>query len=368
MQLRIDSCFNIVFEWIPYDQFNYIKEIGKGGFAVVYSAIWKDGPLKYDIDKKTYTRVSNKKIALKCLNNSSNLIDKFLNEVKEYSINKKSDILNVYGISQNPDTNNFIIVLEYAEGGSFNNWINNNYKYFDWKNKIQTLLYIIEGLNGIHQNKKVHHDLHPGNILFLTKSLNTFNRKSLFISDMGLCEDVNNTSEVQSYGVISYMAPEVLRNEAYTQAADVYSFGMIMYFTATGKQPFVNRAHDYHLILEICEGIRPEISELEVPKCYVDLMKRCWDSNPDNRPNTTEIHELIESFFNFYNLYKKGDSNAIEIRKQFIEAEIYRKSHLSDSFKKIKHPQAIYTSQLVPNFFTEDFLKSEYLSCAILDK
>src|SRR5688500_14524952 len=106
------------------------------------------------------------------------------NFCKEYSICKKSDILNVYGISQNLDTNNFIIVLEYAEGGSFNNWINNNYKDFDWKNKIQTLLYIIEGLKGIHQNQKVHHDLHPGNILFLTKSLNTFNKKSLFISDM----------------------------------------------------------------------------------------------------------------------------------------------------------------------------------------
>jgi hypothetical protein len=81
MQLRINSCFNIVFEWIPYDQFNYIKEIGKGGFSTVYSAIWKDGPLKFDIDKKMYTRVSNKKIALKCLNNSQNLTDKFLNEV-----------------------------------------------------------------------------------------------------------------------------------------------------------------------------------------------------------------------------------------------------------------------------------------------
>jgi hypothetical protein len=59
MQLKINSCFNIVFEWIPYDQFNYIKEIDRGGFATVYSAIWKDGPLKYDIDKKTYMRLSN---------------------------------------------------------------------------------------------------------------------------------------------------------------------------------------------------------------------------------------------------------------------------------------------------------------------
>src|SRR5438034_11170406 len=43
MRLKINSCFNIVFEWIPYDQFNYIKKVGEGGFATVYSAIWKDG-------------------------------------------------------------------------------------------------------------------------------------------------------------------------------------------------------------------------------------------------------------------------------------------------------------------------------------
>jgi serine/threonine protein kinase len=82
MRLRVDSNFNIIFEWIPYNQFTYIKEIGKGGFATVYAAIWKDGPLKYDADKKIYTRVSNKKIALKCLNNLQNVTNKFLNEVQ----------------------------------------------------------------------------------------------------------------------------------------------------------------------------------------------------------------------------------------------------------------------------------------------
>jgi serine/threonine protein kinase len=81
MQSKINSCFNIVFEWIPYNQFNYVKEIGKGGFATVYSAIWKDGPLKYSVDKKVYTRVSNKKIALKSINDSQIITDKFLNEV-----------------------------------------------------------------------------------------------------------------------------------------------------------------------------------------------------------------------------------------------------------------------------------------------
>ena len=81
MQLKINRRSDIVFEWIPYNQFSNIKEIGRGGFATVYSAIWKDGPLKYNEDNEEYTRRSNYKVALKCLHNSQNITNKFLNEV-----------------------------------------------------------------------------------------------------------------------------------------------------------------------------------------------------------------------------------------------------------------------------------------------
>ncbi|CAB5393784.1 unnamed protein product [Rhizophagus irregularis] len=81
MQLKINSPSNIIFEWIPYNQFNGIKEIGKGGFAIVYSAIWNDGPLKYDTNRKEYTRISGTTIALKCLDNSQSITDEFINEV-----------------------------------------------------------------------------------------------------------------------------------------------------------------------------------------------------------------------------------------------------------------------------------------------
>ncbi|GES83229.1 kinase-like domain-containing protein [Rhizophagus clarus] len=357
-------------DYILVFQNDYCAEYGekycKGGFSTVYSAMWKDGPLKYFSKEEMCIRTSNKKVALKCIDGSANLNDKFLNEVKEYSIKKMDDILNVYGISQVPTTKNFIIVLEYAEGGSYRDWMNKNYKDFDWKNRIQTLLSIIKGLKGIHQNEKVHHDLHPGNILFLTKNLNIFSKKSLFISDMGLCKDVDNTNEVKIYGVLPYTAPEVLRSEAYTKKADIYSFSMIMYFTATGKQPFINCAHDGLLALDICNGTRPEISEKEAPKCYIELMKRCWDSNPDNRPDVAEIHDKIRSLYDFCVNSKNNESYATEIRKQFKEAENYRKLPYS-SFKKNKqHPQAIYTTRLL-NPFTKDLQNSECLSCAITD-
>ena len=54
MQLKINECYDIIVEWIPYNKFNYIKKVGEGGFAIVYSAIWMDGPLRYDTNKMEY--------------------------------------------------------------------------------------------------------------------------------------------------------------------------------------------------------------------------------------------------------------------------------------------------------------------------
>jgi serine/threonine protein kinase len=87
MQLRINKFHNIIVEWIPYNQFNYITEIGKGSFAKVYSAIWKDGPLIYDENNNKYARKPYKKVALKCLINSQNTTSEFLNEVCNFSAN-----------------------------------------------------------------------------------------------------------------------------------------------------------------------------------------------------------------------------------------------------------------------------------------
>ena len=82
MQLKINHPNDIVFEWIPYDQFSDIEEIGRGGFATVYSAIWRDGPLDYDDGTEKYLNLTpNHEVALKCLHNSQNITNEFLNEV-----------------------------------------------------------------------------------------------------------------------------------------------------------------------------------------------------------------------------------------------------------------------------------------------
>ena len=81
MHLKIDDFTDIVFEWIPYNQFDNIEEVSKGDFATIYSATWKNGPLNYDRFHGKYTRKSDKKVALKCLHNSQNITNEFLDEV-----------------------------------------------------------------------------------------------------------------------------------------------------------------------------------------------------------------------------------------------------------------------------------------------
>ncbi|POG72942.1 kinase-like domain-containing protein [Rhizophagus irregularis DAOM 181602=DAOM 197198] len=162
---------------------------------------------------------------------------------------------------------------------------------------------------------------------------------------MGLCGKADNIDKTNVYGVMPYVAPEVLRGNSYTQAADIYSFGMIMYFIATGRQPFSNHAHDEVLALDICNGIRPDINDQEAPKCYIDLMKWCWNSNPDNRPNVAEVHKLVDIF----HLNTCGEQRDYDIQEQFKKANKYKKSNyfLEGRRKSAIHSQAVYTSQLL---------------------
>ncbi|GES95328.1 kinase-like domain-containing protein [Rhizophagus clarus] len=293
MEINIDYNYgsNMKFEWIPYDQFNNIEEIGKGGFSTVYSAIWKDGLLEYD-SSQGWNRKSNTKVALKCIHNSQNHLDKFINEVKVYPKQKIKNILKIYGISQNPITKDYIMVLEYAVGGSFNSYLEKNCENLNWASRITILRNIIQGLDRIHQKHMVHRDFHVGNIL-ITKAY------------------------------------------------------------AAGRQPFADCAHDEILTLKICNGIRPEINDQIAPKCYIDLMEKCWDPNPDNRPNSIEVKESIELLYFSLNYYYDIEEKQYKIKEQFENLQFRKANQLTN------HVQAIYTSRLL-NPFTKNLSKYNF--------
>ncbi|EXX72885.1 Ste20p [Rhizophagus irregularis DAOM 197198w] len=297
-QLNAKNCYEVL-EWIPYNKLSGINYYDKGGFSEIHKAIWSDGPIdNWNFDKQQWNRWNCHEVILKTLNNSSNLNSKFLYEWKNhYGCQAKlfSKFTQIFGISQNPVNLNYIMIMNYAEKGSLRKCLSDIVK-FKWQDKLQLLRKIILGLKIIHESNLTHGDFHDGNILIS-------DNYEIFISDLGLCKPIKNlhykiTNEI--HGVLPFMAPEILRNEPYTLKSDIYSFSMIMWEFTSGIPPFNNKAHDYNLILDICEGERPKIIK-NTPKCYIDLMNKCWDLEQKNRPTITELEYKITEWNKYIN-------------------------------------------------------------------
>ncbi|RHZ80099.1 hypothetical protein Glove_139g323 [Diversispora epigaea] len=311
--------------WIPYSQFENIEYIAEGGFGIVYSAIWiKDWE-------------NEVKVALKNLHNSKDITDDFLKEVISHGITNSNDfILKCYGITKDPGTNNNIMVMEFAEDGSLHGDLMLNLDKINWQTKLERLYCIAAGIEQIHNNYLIHRDLHSGNILMGVNGI----LGSIRIADLGLCRNIDNSTN-HVYGIMPYVAPEIFEDSSYSQASDVYSFGMLMWEFTSGHKPFGYTSHNSKLMYNIRGGLRPEITR-DTPEVFSNLMKKCWDSNPVKRPNITEIKGQI---------YKWcwGEEN----RDQFIQAENLRK--ISVELKLLEewegnnysnyHPEAIYRSR-----------------------
>jgi serine/threonine protein kinase len=224
--------------------------------------------------------------------------------------------------------------LKYCKDGNLREFLKEPGKNMNIGDKIGFLSEIIRGLIDIHHAEKVHKDLHSGNVLF---------NKAPYISDLGMCQPADSESVKRgAYGVLPYMAPEVLCGRPYTKAADIYSFGIVMNEFLAEVTPYESEAHNHMLAILICKGLRPDISE-DTPKLLADLITKCWDANPENRPTAKEAHHLLKKM-NREKFKKKS-----KIYKQINECEKIRMNKLLDETPKIvrTHPQAIYTSRFL---------------------
>lgn len=194
-------------------------------------------------------------MALKVLNNSQNVTPNFLQEVASHKLFDDYHIARCYGISRDSKTKNYVLVMQYIFGGDLKHYLQNEYRELTFTMKISQLSDIAAGLNLIHEQGLVHRDFHPGNIL----SAGTV----FCITDLGLCRPANETDEKKVYGVMPYLAPEILNGMSYTQASDIYSFGMVAYEVLTGLPPYYEHERDSALAPSICGGLRPNLDNIQ---------------------------------------------------------------------------------------------------------
>ncbi|PKC10412.1 kinase-like protein [Rhizophagus irregularis] len=304
-------------EFIPYNHFVDIERIAEGGFGVVYKATWLDGirkAKKEDNGIWIKTRSEPCTVALKEIEESKNIDQDYINELKANIEFHRSDIWMVcryYGISQNPKSMNFILVMEYLPKGDIKNVLFNKGKdRLKWHKKIQYLYFICNGLRGIHMLDYVHGDIHGGNILIKYTS-------DICITDLGLSRPANSKettllgydSKSKTSGLnVPHAAPELLLDDPNSKESDIYAIGILMTEFASHNRAFENY-NTNDLRIEIFKGIRPKFP-LETPKCYVELMEKCLDEDPKKRPTA---EELVKTISGWLKLDWKSKSNPFNI-------------------------------------------------------
>ncbi|PKC03445.1 kinase-like protein [Rhizophagus irregularis] len=323
--------------WIPYSRITNLEKIAEGGFSIIYKAQWRHFN-QVEYYKKT--------VIIKRFLNSWDMDKYFLNELKSLC-NYKYDadyIIGCYGITQNPETKEFMLIMQYANGGNLHDYLQENFTNITWEMKLNILSHIAMGLLVIHARNFIHRDFHSGNILLSKKS-----GQRWLIGDLGLSQSANNTLlNNEIYGIMPYIAPEIFKGAAFSKESDIYSMGMIMWELTTGCKPFASIRHDANLVYEIIDGERPEITH-DTPECFANLMKSCWDSNPSERPSALEVAKALSSI--------KATNDLQFYQAEEKRLELIKLKKLGPEYTGKSHSGAIYTFRLLGSRITNSLFK-----------
>ncbi|OIW04626.1 hypothetical protein TanjilG_30524 [Lupinus angustifolius] len=173
---------------------------------------------------------------------------------------------------------------------------------------VDIMLQIARGMEYLHSRKVYHGELNPSNILVKPRGTSPEGYLHAKVSGFGLSsvKDLNqklNTNNQNGTLPFIWYSPDVLEeqeqsgggesNSKYTEKSDVYSFGMLCFELLTGKVPF----EDSHLQGEkmsrnIRAGERP-LFPLNSPKYVISLTKRCWHTDPNQRPSFSSICRIL---------------------------------------------------------------------------
>ncbi|RHZ74817.1 hypothetical protein Glove_219g162 [Diversispora epigaea] len=275
-----------IWRWINYSKFRDIEYLAEGGFGSIWKAEWIDMP------EELFEFYKSNHVVLKKLKDSQEISSEFLKELKANFQCRDRYVLPILGITQDPKTKEHAIVLRYMKNGNLRDFLKQN-NSLPWIERLWLLNSFIRGLEIIHSKGLIHRDLHPGNLM-ITEVYNNSKHKFIRLGDLGLCRFANEiSSSGGAYGILPYIAPEVLHKYQYTQASDIYSVGIIMWIISTGKIPFAIRAYDSELAVDIFNGLRPKINR-DTPQCYIELMEKCWHKDPTKHPSTKMIFDTSE--------------------------------------------------------------------------
>ena len=183
---------------------------------------------------------------------------------------------------------NLAIVLEYCKNNCLWALLQDLRIPLPWENRLTIAIDIAKGMQYLHgfSTPVLHRDLKSLNILLdanLIPKIADFGWTRLLADKMTL-----------KVGTFQWMAPEVIKTKSYTEKADVYSYGIILWEIASREAPY-KTLNGYQVSIDVVENnLRPTVSS-EWPKPFTKMMERCWADDPSTRPTFKEILAELRS-------------------------------------------------------------------------
>ncbi|CAJ0749156.1 8768_t:CDS:10, partial [Entrophospora sp. SA101] len=259
-----------------YSIFSDITYINKGASGQIYRAKW-----------------NNVYVALKEIKDDSDM-KRFVYEFRSHKrVDYHDNILNIHGITKDPNSGNYLLVLQYANHGTLQEYLSANADKLDWENKLRLAYQLASGIQTLHHEGIIHRDLHAGNVLIVNDNIK--------ISDFGLSK-----SREQVYGNMRYTDLRRIRYPK-NEKSDIFSLGVLLWQISSCRPPYESIKNYEHLYPY-------NIRENKVdgtPEEYFDLYTRCWDAEPDNRPDIKFVVECLEELRKHYTVpnSKKNSTN-----------------------------------------------------------
>ncbi|KAF0552279.1 kinase-like domain-containing protein [Gigaspora margarita] len=260
----------------------------KGGHGVVYSAEYRG---EYIVFKEL----------------QNNKIRTIVNELKQHvAVNDSENVIKFLGITidsgnrGNSEQKNYMIVLQYANGGTLRDYlqnkINENIFRISWADLISIAEQIIFGLRDLHLNNIVHGDLHPKNILIVHDDNSKF---KVVLSDFGSASKSGDSviSIHGKYLTIEYADPQFFIDPEMIEPkfkSDIYGLGVILWELTSGIRPFSKVVNKLAISYLVAQKGKREKEVPGTPSSYVKLYKKCWSTKPKKRPKIEEILRKLE--------------------------------------------------------------------------
>lgn len=259
---------------IEFAELHLGQLIGEGAFGKVYYGHWH-----------------NQEVAVKVLTadaaQHAQMAREFEREVRIMSaLPPHANVLRLVGACLMPPA--VALVTPFCPRGSLYGILHSPEVQLSWAQVAHLCLGAAKGMQHLHSHSCLHRDLKSGNLLVDASW-------TIRVADFGLSKAMETVATLTGgLGTFQWMAPEILARQRYSQKADCYSFGIVLWECCARQVPFAGMNGIQAALAVMERGLRPAIPPHTPPE-LAHLISACWAAIPEQRPSFSDIAARLDT-------------------------------------------------------------------------